>query len=527
MVNSRLGSIGTLRPFSTKKRLIPSFLPSNRTLEFRLNNNNNNNNHLKQNKHKQPSTILRFNQQNSTIKPPPDPIESIRDNIDKPFLASRNSLPRRDDLSAIRSILIDRNARILSSRALSKSEICAQNRLQPRDLRKIDSRISNVVPSILVRDEAIIFNVLNIRALIRADSILIFEDPSSPSLSHNHTSSPSTTSSSSTATSSEKSTSVNEKASPESSATTRYSIRSAFLHNLLNNLVDHHNPNQAENSHEQPNQCSPKSTELPYEFRALETMLGSVATTLESELGVLKTLVSSLLDGLEQNIEREKLKQLLLYSRRLSAFNSRALLVQRCLDEILENEQDMANAYLSEKILNKSPRQVHDHEEFEQLLESFSKYVEEIVHEGTSTLTNIKSTEEIIDLILDSNRNTLLALDLKVSIGTMGLAVGALTAGLFGMNLRTHMEADPYAFYVVTGLTLVGVMSTIGYGCRRLYRLRRVGLSSVTSPSSSAIAAAGCSRRIISTGSAAKNGGILDWDVPRHPSHSHSNSSSH
>jgi hypothetical protein len=96
-------------------------------------------------------------------------------------------------------------------------------------------------------------------------------------------------------------------------------------------------------------------------------MLGSVATTLESELGVLKTLVSSLLDGLEQNIgpslslplflptlyqwkfiylflgrdrdeiEREKLKQLLLYSRRLSAFNSRALLVQRCLDEILEN----------------------------------------------------------------------------------------------------------------------------------------------------------------------------------------------
>jgi len=89
----------------------------------------------------------------------------------------------------------------------------------------------------------------------------------------------------------------------------------------------------------------------------------------------------------------------------------------------------MANAYLSEKILKNNPREYHDHEEFEQLLESFSKYVEEIVHEGTSTLTNIKSTEEIIDLILDSNRNTLLALDLKVSIGTMGLGLGALTAG--------------------------------------------------------------------------------------------------
>lgn len=31
-------------------------------------------------------------------------------------------------------------------------------------------------------------------------------------------------------------------------------------------------------------------------------MLGSVASSLESELGVLKTLVSSLLDGLERNI---------------------------------------------------------------------------------------------------------------------------------------------------------------------------------------------------------------------------------
>jgi hypothetical protein len=104
-----------------------------------------------------------------------------------------------------------------------------------------------------------------------------------------------------------------------------------------------------------------------------------------------------------------------------------------------------------------------------------------------------------------------------------------INIGLFGMNLRTHMEADPYAFYVVTGFTLVAVMSTIGYGCRRLYRLRRVGLSSVTSPSSSAgnggAGSSSSSRRIISTGSASKNGGILDWDVPRHPSHS--NSSSH
>lgn len=65
--------------------------------------------------------------------------------------------------------------------------------------------------------------------------------------------------------------------------------------------------------------------------------------------------------------------------------------------------------------------------------------------------TNVQSTQEIVELILDSNRNALLALDLKVrlganplcpgftpyqvSIATMGLGTGALVAGLFGMNV--------------------------------------------------------------------------------------------
>lgn len=50
--------------------------------------------------------------------------------------------------------------------------------------------------------------------------------------------------------------------------------------------------------------------------------------------------------------------------------------------------------------------------------------------------SNVQSTQEIVELILDSNRNALLALDLKVSILTMGIGVGTLSAGLFGMNVR-------------------------------------------------------------------------------------------
>lgn len=79
-----------------------------------------------------------------------------------------------------------------------------------------------------------------------------------------------------------------------------------------------------------------------------------------------------------------------------------------------------------------SPRELNDHDELEVLLETFSKQTEEIVNEAENAQvsavwvshcflclasvlqTNVQSTQEIVELILDSNRNSLLALDLKV-----------------------------------------------------------------------------------------------------------------
>lgn len=461
----RAFSLSTIKSTSSSSshKPIPSFLPSHRTLEFRLHPHPTSTSSFLRRTHPEilPHTINSRDlpdlnnstthlSNNTSSLEPEDAIDRLRKATD----AFPRTTSRREDNWTIRCTEIDSQGNVTSSHSMSKSEICAQNGLQPRDLRRIDSRISNVVPSILVRDEAIIFNVHNIRALIKADSVILFDHSSLPSVS------------------------ISPPSSENDPEKPKFVIRSAFAHNLLKNLRE---PNFAHSRQSTSGTSTPSSigTDLPYEFRALETMLGSVASSLEGELGVLKTLVSSLLDGLERNIERDKLKQLLLYSRRLSSFNSRAVLVQECLDEILENDQDMANAYLSEKILDRAPRAPHDHEELEQLLESFSKYVEEIVHEGKSILTNIKSTEEIIELILDSNRNTLLALDLKVSIGTMGLGTGALVAGFFGMNLRTNLESEPYAFLGVTCASIATVSCVIGYGLMRLHRLRRIGLSEV------------------------------------------------
>lgn len=47
----------------------------------------------------------------------------------------------------------------------------------------------------------------------------------------------------------------------------------------------------------------------------------------------------------------------------------------------------------------------------------------------------MNSTQEIAELMLDTGRNALLALDIKVSIATFGVGCGALVAGFFGMNV--------------------------------------------------------------------------------------------
>jgi hypothetical protein len=56
---------------------------------------------------------------------------------------------------------------------------------------------------------------------------------------------------------------------------------------------------------------------------------------------------------------------------------------------------------------------------------------------------NVQSTQEIVELILDSNRNTLLALDLKVLL-TLELPPTPLTSTISGVDWHTgHRFRSP------------------------------------------------------------------------------------
>lgn len=204
-------------------------------------------------------------------------------------------------------------------------------------MRKIDS---SILPHILVRPSAILINLLHLRVLIKANRVLVFD----------------------------------------SYGSTDSHLQSAFMYELENRL------RLAQNS--------PSAGGLPYEFRALEAILISVTSGLETEFDAVREPVKRVLRELEEDIDRDKLRHLLIHSKRLGTFEQKAKLVRDAIDELLEADDDLAAMYLTEKSRD-IIRGEDDHTEVEMLLESYHKVCDEIVQASGNLVSNIRNTEEM------------------------------------------------------------------------------------------------------------------------------------
>ena len=305
----------------------------------------------------------------------------------------------------------------LVSGEFKKSELIAKYGLLPRDLRKIDS---SILPHVLVRPSAILVNLLHLRVLIQADRVLVFD----------------------------------------AFGSTDSYTQSLFMYDLEGKL------------RQKSDKTSPNY--LPYELRALEAVLISATSGLEAEFTLVRDPVVRVLRALESDIDRDKLRHLLVHSKKLGTFEQKARLVRDAINDILEADDDLAAMYLTERKSTGKPRSETDHQEVEMLLESYHKICDEIVEISGNLISNIRNTEEVTRAILDSNRNELMLLDLKVGIGTLGLAGGTLVAGLYGMNLENFIETSHFAFGGVStvcfGLAAVICM----YGMRKVRKVQKV-----------------------------------------------------
>lgn len=325
----------------------------------------------------------------------------------------------------VQCIFYDSSGAASGTKKLSKSQIAEQYGLSTRDLRTIDLPSAGF-PHILIRDCSILVHIFDLRLLIQADKVVLFD--------------------------------VDEDVGRE-----HYDNTSRiFSHNLEDKLHHTHGVGGA--------------SKMPYELRVLETALTSVTSTLEAQYLMNKKEVKETLETLnEDSVIHSKLRNLLELVRRLASVEQRATLVRDAVQEVMNEDRDMADMYLTDKRAG-APHTIDDHQSVEYLLEAIHKASDAVVQQTHGLLGDIRRTEDTIQSILNVRRNQIMVLEAKIEILMVGLASATLVAGWYGMNVVNYSEDSSWAFGALTALCLLGTGVIWRMGSRRLRNIQKTRL---------------------------------------------------
>ncbi|XWS16549.1 hypothetical protein CRYUN_Cryun34aG0098000 [Craigia yunnanensis] len=247
---------------------------------------------------------------------------------------------------------------------------------------------------------------------------------------------------------------------------------------------------------------------LPFEFKALEVALEAACTFLDSQAAGLEIEAYPLLDELTSKISTLNLERVRRLKSRLVALTRRVQKVRDEIEQLMDDDGDMAEMYLTEKKgrmeslfygdqslmgfrsndglsvsapvspvssppescrLKKSlsiARSRHESmrssqsttesiEELEMLLEAYFVLIDSTLNKLTSLKEYIDDTEDFINIQLDNVRNQLIQFELLLTTATFVVAIFGVVAGIFGMNFAIPFFDELGAFkwvLIVTGV---------------------------------------------------------------------------
>ncbi|XP_077247374.1 magnesium transporter MRS2-I-like isoform X2 [Tasmannia lanceolata] len=183
--------------------------------------------------------------------------------------------------------------------------------------------------------------------------------------------------------------------------------------------------------------------ESPFEFRALEVALEAICNFLDARTTELETATYPALDELTSKINRPNLDQVCKLKTAMTKLTARVQKVRDELEQLLDDDDDMADLYLSRKLVGVSSRisgsgllnsfpdsptigsriskaskasvalaTVHGHEhnveELEMLLEEYFIQIDGTLNKLTTLREYIDDTEDYINIQLHNHRNQLL-----------------------------------------------------------------------------------------------------------------------
>ncbi|VUC26037.1 unnamed protein product [Clonostachys rosea] len=235
----------------------------------------------------------------------------------------------------IQCTIYDMNGEETPAQKMTKYDIVKSFGFSGRDLRTFDLP-SGGFPHILIREQTILIHIFDLRLLIQADRVFLIN--------------------------------IEETIGNETDNASR-----VFRHDLKSKLLG--------------SRGSGVSIRLPYELRVVEAALASVTATLEAQYLLVKKEVSETLASLEKEEHplNSELKTLLDLVRTLVDIEKRGKQVREAIQEVLNEDQDMADMHLSDK-KNGLPHKAADHQDVEYLFEAYYKASDGVVQEAGSLI---------------------------------------------------------------------------------------------------------------------------------------------
>ncbi|KAK7344053.1 hypothetical protein VNO77_13281 [Canavalia gladiata] len=310
---------------------------------------------------------------------------------------------------------------------VDKYAIMHRVQIHARDLRILDPLLS--YPStILGREKAIVLNLEHIKAIITAEEVLL-RDP------------------------------TDENVVPVVEELQRRLPRVSAIHQQEGDGKEYlGGQNDTEAAEED---------ESPFEFRALEVALEAICSFLAARTTELEMAAYPALDELTSKISSRNLDRVRKLKSAMTRLTARVQKVRDELEQLLDDDDDMADLYLSRKLASSSPvsgsgaanwfaasptigskisrasrasmatvrLEENDVEDLEMLLEAYFSEIDHTLNKLTTLREYIDDTEDYINIQLDNHRNQLIQLELFLSSGTVCLSFYSLVAAIFGMNI--------------------------------------------------------------------------------------------
>ncbi|KAL8123107.1 magnesium transporter MRS2-1-like isoform X1 [Apium graveolens] len=413
----------------------------------------------------------------------PGSISNLRDGSYRPSASGRQPFQGVDVLGlmkrgqGVRSwIRVDTsgNSQVIEVDKFSMMRRCD---LPARDLRLLDPLF--VYPStILGREKAIVVNLEQIRCIITADEVLLLNSLDSYVLQYVVELQRKLTTSG-----------VSEVWQLEGNEFNERRGNRSF-----NNIYENTSPDY-----------------LPFEFRALEVALESACTFLDTQAGELEIEAYPLLDELISKISTLTLEKARRLKSRLLALTRRVQKVRDEIEQLMDDDGDMAEMYLTDKKGRMESSSIYGDqslmgfgsidpafslsapitpvssppdsrklektlstgrsrhgsmrstesgteriEELEMLLEAYFVVIDSTLNKLTSLKEYIDDTEDFINIQLDNVRNQLIQFELLLTTATFVVAIFGVVAGIFGMNFPISFFDVPGAFkwvLIITGIT--------------------------------------------------------------------------